>query len=60
MDDDSADSKLSKLAPLSEEDHPEPLPEEWYQPGSGGISPVAARYFAAHIAAAPPATANGM
>ena len=35
MDDDSADSKLSKLAPPADE--LQELPEdEWYQPGSGG------------------------
>ena len=60
MDDDSADSKLSKLAP-PEDTELQLLPdEEWYQPGSGGGWPVAAWYLAAHIAAAPPATANGM
>lgn len=60
MDDDSAESKLSKLAP-PDHDEDEPLPElEWYQPGSGAGCPVAAWYFAAHAAAAPPATANGM
>ncbi len=35
MDDDNADSKLSKLAPPDEDDvHPE-VDEEWYQPGCG-------------------------
>jgi hypothetical protein len=59
MDDDSADSKLSKLAPPELEELTL-LPElEWYQPGSGGGRPVAAWYLAAHSAAAPPATANG-
>jgi hypothetical protein len=59
MDDDSADSKLLKLAPPELEEL-KLLPElEWYQPGSGGTWPVAAWYFAAHRAAAPPATANG-
>ena len=60
MEDDSADSKLSKLAPPDPEDV-QPVPdEEWYQPGSGGGCPVAAWYFAAQTAAAPPATANGI
>ena len=60
MDDDSADSKLSKLAPPDPEELLKWLFElEWYQPGSGGGWPVAAWYFAAHRAAAPPATANG-
>ena len=35
MDDDSADSKLSKLAPpLVESPNGDPT-DEWYQPGSG-------------------------
>ena len=59
MDDDSAESKLSKLAPPDEDDAQLVL-DEWYQPGWGAGSPVAAWYLAAHTAAAPPATANGM
>jgi hypothetical protein len=61
MDDDSADSKLSKLAPPEDDDDVQPDPdEEWYQSGCGGDCPVADWYFAAQRAAAPPATANGM
>ena len=60
MDDDNADSKLSKLAPPEDDElHPRP-DDEWYQPGWGAGWPVAAWYLAAHSAAAPPATANGM
>jgi len=60
MDDDNADSKLSKLAP-PDDDELQPVPDdEWYQPGCGGTCPVAAWYFAAHNAAAPPAIANGI
>ena len=36
MDDDSADSKLSKLAPPELEELKLLLELEWYQPGSGG------------------------
>ena len=37
MDDDRADSKLSKLAPPDADDEDQPVPdEEWYQPGCGG------------------------
>lgn len=57
MDDDNAESKLSKLAPPEDDDAQLLRVEEWYQPGSGGAWPVAAWYFAAHMAAAPPATA---
>jgi hypothetical protein len=60
MDDDSADSKLSKLAPPDDDENEPVLELEWYHPGSGGGCPVAAWYLAAHSAAAPPATANGM
>ena len=35
MDDDSADSKLSKLAPPEEDDVQVVPDEEWYQPGAG-------------------------
>jgi hypothetical protein len=60
MDDDNAESKLSKLAPPEDEDVQLPRDDDWYHPGSGGGCPVAAWYFAAHSAAAPPATAKGM
>ena len=61
MDDDSADSKLSKLAEPDEPPsaHDEDVPDEWYQSGCGGGIPVIAWYFFAHNAAAPAASANG-
>ena len=60
MDDDSAESKLSKLAPPDQDDESPVCDDEWYQAGAGAGWPVAAWYLAAHSAAAPPATANGM
>ena len=61
MDDERADSKLSKLGT------PEPKPdvllvedEVLYQSGTGAAIPVPAWYFCAHNAAVPAATANGM
>ena len=44
MDDDSADSKLSKLAPRRTRT-PAAARRGWYQPGSGGGCPVAAWYL---------------
>ena len=35
MDDDNAESKLSKLAPPEDDDAQLLRVEEWYQPGSG-------------------------
>lgn len=63
MDDDRADSKLSKSAPfeLPAKPNAEVLDDEdWYQSGCGAGAPVAARYFSAHSAALPAASANGM
>ena len=60
MDEANAESKLSKLAPPDESDPQFPPDDDWYQPGSGAGCPVAAWYFAAQAAAAPPATAYGM
>jgi hypothetical protein len=61
MDDDNADSKLSKLGPLAPEAKAAPLyvEDEWYQSGCGAVVPVVVSYFFAHSAAAPAATANG-
>lgn len=61
MDDDSADSKLSKLTEPDESppNHDDDLSDEWYQSGCGAGAPIIAWYFLAHSAAAPAASANG-
>jgi hypothetical protein len=61
IDDDNAESKLSKLDPPEPPTNPHPVvvDDELYQSGCGAAVPVDASYFFAHSAAAPAATANG-
>jgi hypothetical protein len=62
MEDDSADSKLSKSGPADPPANPDELREvdELYQSGCGATCPVLVSYFFAHCAATPAATAYGM
>jgi hypothetical protein len=60
IDDDNAESKLSKLGPLEPPTKPElVVDEELYQSGCGAGAPIDVSYFFAHSAATPAATANG-
>jgi hypothetical protein len=63
MDDERAESKLSKFAPPDPPEKPQPddedVDDELYQSGWGATAPVVVSYFLAHSAAAPAATANG-
>ena len=63
MDDDNAESKLSKFAPPDPPLRPHPVDDdeddELYHSGCGAAVPVDVSYFFAHSAATPAATANG-